>query len=92
MLLDTDYELSSNTLRCSSNWSKPVLLFVQGFGRRRRRALRELLKQTVEFIVPYQYQYQNQYSCSPPPLFMLCISLLQVMPDYIILEKPEKKF
>jgi hypothetical protein len=25
-----------------------------GFGRRRRRALRELLKQTVDFIVPYQ--------------------------------------
>ena len=38
---------------------------------------RELLKQTVEFIVPYKYSYQNQYSCSPPPLFMLGISLLQ---------------
>ena len=51
-----------------------------GFGRRRRRALRELLKQTVDFIVPYQYQYQNQYSCWPPPVFMLCVSLLQVSP------------
>ena len=55
-----------------------------GFGRRRRRALRELLKQTVEFIVPYQYQYQNQYSCSPPPLFMLCISLLQVLSHFFL--------
>ena len=35
------------------------------------------MKQTVEFIVPYKYSYQNQYSCSPPPLFMLGISLLQ---------------
>ena len=50
---------------------------IRGFGRQRRQALRELLKQTVEFIVPYKYSYQNQYSCSPPPLFMLCLSLLQ---------------
>ena len=52
---------------------------IPGFNRRRRRALRELLKQTVEFIVPYRYQYQNQYSCFPPPFFMLIISLLQVV-------------
>ena len=52
---------------------------IPGFNRRRRRALRELLKQTVEFIVPYKYQYQNQYSCCPPPLFMLSISLLQII-------------
>ncbi len=52
---------------------------IPGFNRRRRRALRELLKQTVEFIVPYKYQYQNQYSCFPPPLFMLGISLLQIV-------------
>jgi hypothetical protein len=51
---------------------------IPGFNRRRRRALRELLKQTVEFIVPYKYQYQNQYSCYPPPMFMLGISLLQI--------------
>ncbi len=50
-----------------------------GFGRRKRRAFRELLKQTVEFIVPYKYSYQNQYSCSPPPLFMMTISLLQLV-------------
>ncbi len=31
-----------------------------GFNRRKRRAFRELLKQTVEFIVPYKYSYQNQ--------------------------------
>ncbi len=49
-----------------------------GFSRRKRRAMRELLKQTVEFIVPYKYSYQNQYSCSPPPIFMLGVSLLQV--------------
>ena len=30
---------------------------IPGFNRRRRRAFRELLKQTVEFIVPYKYQY-----------------------------------
>ena len=35
--------------------------------------------QTVEFIVPYKYQYQNQYSCFPPPLFMLSLSLVQVV-------------
>ena len=52
---------------------------IPGFNRRRRRALRELLKQTVEFIVPYKYQYQNQYSCFPPPVFMLTISLVQVI-------------
>lgn len=52
---------------------------IPGFNRRRRRALRELLKQTVEFIVPYKYQYQNQYSCFPPPLFMLIISVLQIV-------------
>ena len=50
-----------------------------GFGRRKRRAFRELLKQTVEFIVPYEYSYQNQYSCSPPPVFMMVISLLQLV-------------
>ncbi len=49
-----------------------------GLSSRKRRAVRELLKQTVEFIVPYKYSYQNQYSCSPPPLFMLTMSLLQV--------------
>ncbi len=52
---------------------------IPGFNRRRRRALRELLKQTVEFIVPIRYQYQNQYSCCPPPLFMLGISLAQII-------------
>ena len=31
---------------------------IPGFNRRRRRALRELLKQTVEFIVPNKYQYE----------------------------------
>lgn len=36
-----------------------------GFGRRKRRAFRELLKQTVEFIVPYKYSYQNQERVSP---------------------------
>ncbi len=50
-----------------------------GLSRRKRRAMRELLKQTVEFIVPYKYSYQNQYSCSPPPLFMLAVSFLQVV-------------
>ena len=50
-----------------------------GFGRRQRQAFRQLLKQTVEFIVPYKYSYQNQYSCSPPPAFMLSISLLQAI-------------
>ena len=35
--------------------------------------------QTVEFIVPYKYQYQNQYSCFPPPLFMLTLSLIQII-------------
>jgi rhomboid-related protein 1/2/3 len=50
-----------------------------GFGRRKRRAFRELLKQTVEFIVPYKYSYQNRYSCSPPPFFMVGISLLQIV-------------
>ena len=50
-----------------------------GFGRRQRQAFRQLLKQTVEFIVPYKYSYQNQYSCSPPPAFMLSISLLQAV-------------
>ncbi len=49
-----------------------------GFNRRKRRAFRQLLKQTVEFIVPYKYSYQNQYSCSPPPLFMIVVSALQV--------------
>ena len=49
------------------------------FGRRQRQAFRQLLKQTVEFIVPYKYSYQNQYSCSPPPAFMLSISLLQAV-------------
>ena len=48
-------------------------------GRRQRRAFRQLLKQTVEFIVPHKYQYQNQYSCRPPPLFMMTISLLQAV-------------
>ena len=50
-----------------------------GFNRRKRRAFRELLKQTVEFIVPYKYSYQNQYSCSPPPLFLLTVSFLQIV-------------
>jgi hypothetical protein len=49
------------------------------FPRRKRRAVRELLKQTVELVIPYKYSYQNQYSCSPPPLFMLTISLLQII-------------
>ena len=31
------------------------------------------------FQVPYKYQYQNQYSCFPPPFFMICISLLQIV-------------
>ena len=48
-------------------------------GRRQRRAFRQLLKQTVEFIVPHKYQYQNQYSCRPPPLFMMTISPLQAV-------------
>ena len=52
---------------------------IPGFNSRRRRALRELLRQTVEFIVPYKYQYQNQYSCFPPPLFMLTLSLIQII-------------
>ena len=34
---------------------------IPGFNSRRRRAFRELLRQTVEFIVPYKYQYQNQF-------------------------------
>ena len=50
-----------------------------GFGRRQRQAFRQLLKQTIEFIVPYKYSYQNQYSCNPPPVFLLTISLLQVV-------------
>ena len=29
--------------------------------------------------MPYKYSYQNQYSCSPPPAFMLSISLLQAV-------------
>eukprot|EP00092_Neocalanus_flemingeri_P058212 GFUD01069329.1.p1 GENE.GFUD01069329.1~~GFUD01069329.1.p1 ORF type:complete len:673 (+),score=125.66 GFUD01069329.1:195-2213(+) len=49
-----------------------------GLGQKRRRAFRQLLKETVEFLVPYKYTYQNQYSCSPPPLFMLLISLVQI--------------
>ena len=49
-----------------------------GFGQRKRRAFRQLLKQTVDFIVPYKYSYQNQYSCSPPPIFVIIISLLQL--------------
>merc|ERR1711874_612836 len=48
-----------------------------GLGSKRRKAFRQLLKETVEFLVPYKYTYQNQYSCSPPPLFMLLVSLLQ---------------
>lgn len=48
-----------------------------GLGSKRRKAFRQLLKETVEFLVPYKYTYQNQYSCSPPPLFMLMVSLLQ---------------
>lgn len=48
-----------------------------GLGTRRRRAFRQLLKETVEFLVPYKYTYQNQYSCSPPRLFMLLVSLVQ---------------
>ena len=43
-----------------------------GFGRRQRQAFRQLLKQTVEFIVAYKYSYQNQYSCSPPPYINVC--------------------
>ena len=50
-----------------------------GFGPKKRQAFREVLKQTVEFIVPYKYAYQNQYSCSPPPFFMIGISLLQIV-------------
>ena len=49
-----------------------------GLGQKRRRAFRQLLKETVEFLVPYKYTYQNQYSCSPPPVFMLIISLVQI--------------
>jgi len=49
-----------------------------GLGQKRRRAFRQLLKETVEFLVPYKYTYQNQYSCSPPPVFMLVISLVQI--------------
>ena len=33
------------------------------------------LQETVEFLVPYKYTYQNQYSCSPPPLFMLLVRM-----------------
>ncbi|CAB4055828.1 RHBDL1_2_3 [Lepeophtheirus salmonis] len=51
-----------------------------GLSAKRRRAFRELLKETVDFLVPYKYSYQNQYSsCSPPPFFMITISLLQVL-------------
>ena len=32
-------------------------------------------QETVEFLVPYKYTYQNQYSCSPPPLFMLLVRI-----------------
>ncbi|XP_023326648.1 protein rhomboid [Eurytemora carolleeae] len=50
-----------------------------GLGTRRRRAFRQLLRETVEFIIPYKYTYQNEYKCSPPPLFMLCLSFLQTV-------------
>ena len=50
-----------------------------GLGSKRRKAFRQLLKETVEFLVPYKYTYQNQYSCLPPPLFMLSVSLLQII-------------
>ena len=50
-----------------------------GFGRRQRQAFRQLLKQTIEFIVPYKYSYQNQYTCNPPPFFLLSMSLLQAV-------------
>ena len=49
-----------------------------GLGQRKRRAFQELLKQTVDFIVPYKYSYQDQYSCSPPPIFLIVISVLQL--------------
>jgi len=49
-----------------------------GLGKKRRRAFRQLLKETVEFLVPYKYTYQNQYSCNPPPVFMLIVSLIQI--------------
>ena len=32
-------------------------------------------QETVEFLVPYKSTYQNQYSCSPPPLFMLLVKI-----------------
>jgi len=50
-----------------------------GLGKMRRQAFRQLLKETVEFIVPYKYTYQNEYSCWPPPFFMLTLSLLQLV-------------
>jgi len=50
-----------------------------GFGRRQRHVFRLLLKQAIEILVPNKYVYQNQYSCSPPPLFLLTISLLQAV-------------
>ena len=50
-----------------------------GLGPKRRKAFRQLLKETVDFLVPYKYTYQNQYSCLPPPLFMLSVSLLQII-------------
>ena len=50
-----------------------------GLGSKRRKAFRQLLKETVDFLVPYKYTYQNQYSCLPPPLFMLSVSLLQII-------------
>jgi len=50
-----------------------------GLGSRRRKAFRQLLKETVEFLVPYKYTYQNHYSCSPPPLCMAVISIIQIV-------------
>ena len=50
-----------------------------GLGSKRRKAFRQLLRETVDFLVPYKYTYQNQYSCLPPPLFMLTLSLLQII-------------
>ena len=50
-----------------------------GLGSKRRKAFRQLLRETVDFLVPYKYTYQNQYSCLPPPLFMLTVSLLQII-------------
>lgn len=50
-----------------------------GLGSKRRKAFRQLLRETIDLLVPYKYTYQNEYSCLPPPLFMITVSLLQVI-------------